>query len=63
MSVDTATFQQPWAAALLRIVNVLGPDTVACSSCCEGCRAEMAEALGIARRAMGLDDIRQETTG
>ena len=46
----------PFAQALREIVNVLGPDYPACAGIgCDGCEAEMGEALRIARRALGLD--------
>ena len=46
-----------WTRALRQIVNVLGPDRVAdCpENRCDGCHEEMAEALRIARVALGLE--------
>ena len=38
--------------ALVRIVNMLGPEKAGCGDGCEGCRMEMAEALNIARGAL-----------
>lgn len=41
-------------SALRSIVNMLGPDQVACeSNDCQGCKMEMAEALRIAKEALG----------
>lgn len=44
-----------WTTALRQIVNVLGPETSGCDDMkCEGCAAEMAEALRIAKEALGV---------
>lgn len=51
-SADIMRIQQ-LKSALRSIVNMLGPDEVACeSNDCRGCRAEMAEALRIAKDAL-----------
>ncbi len=41
--------------ALENIINILGPEPPKCSHGCEGCVAEMTEALSEARVALGLD--------
>jgi hypothetical protein len=40
--------------ALRNIVNMLGPEPPSCTDTCDGCLAEMTEALRIAKEA--LDD-------
>ena len=52
---STGRAEDRWTKALREIVNVLGPDVHDCrSNTCEGCKAEAAEALRIARQALGM---------
>ncbi len=53
-SVQIAS-EDSFVRALIQIRNVLGPDHFGCPEpCCEGCRAEGAEALRIASEALGF---------
>lgn len=55
MSAASSRAEDRWVVALREIVNVLGPAPAGCGNTgCEGCAAEMAEALRIAKEALGV---------
>lgn len=51
---DCCRAEGRWTKALRQIINVLGPESACPENACEGCKAEMAEALRIAKEALGV---------
>ena len=58
---DPVLLSERCVSALREIVSTLGPDWTDCAyNGCQGCQAEAAEALRIARDALGMNRVKHE---